>query len=414
MKSTVFSLVLALTLMLPAQAGAANKTKILHEFTGSDGASPHAGLIFDKAGNLYGTTTYTSGFGYGDGTVFKLTRNSNGSWTETVLYGFTGGVDGHGPTGGLIFDGAGNLYGTTNGGGDYNNGVVFKLTPASDGSWTESVLYSFPNVGPDGGDPQSSLIFDKAGNLYGTTLDGGSPAPAGGFQGGTVFKLTPNPDGSWTESVLHDFCSLPNCADGSDPQAALIFDKAGNLYSTLWYGGVFELSPASDGTWTETLLYNFGGPLMAGLISDKTGNLYGAALTGGNSTKCAPFSPTGCGFVFKLTPNPDGSWTESVLHTFEDTPAGNPFASLIFDACGNLYGTTAFGGPENGGVVYKLSPRPDGTWAYKVLHIFVGLPALNPYGSLILDKAGHLYGTTQSCSSGVVCNGTVFEITADE
>jgi len=170
MKSIIFALTLAMVLILPMGAVAAVKYKyrVLHKFTGPpDGAGPNGSLIVDKAGNLYGTTV-NGGLGeVGDGTVFKLTPNPDGTWTETVLYVFNGSY-GNGPGSGLIFDNAGNLYGTTGFGGAYNSGVVFKLTPKPDGTWTENALYNFPPPGPEGALP-GNMVFDAAGNLYGTT-----------------------------------------------------------------------------------------------------------------------------------------------------------------------------------------------------------------------------------------------------
>jgi uncharacterized repeat protein (TIGR03803 family) len=263
-----------------------------------------------------------------------------------VLHRFHGGAnDGSEPLVGLILDAAGNLYGTTFGGGAFGYGAAFKLTPNADGSWTERVLHSFN--GSDGAYPYAGLTFDAAGNLYGTTSEGGASG------NGTVFKLTPNADGSWTESVLHSFSS----SDGAYPWAGcLIFDAAGNLYGT--------------------------------------------TLTGG--------SPGG-GTVFKLAPNQDGSWTESVLHSFTVSDGWGPLAGLIFDAAGNLYGTAAGGGSASDGTAFKLSPNLDGSWAYSLIHVFLGKPAIAPWTGLVLGSAGTLYGTTQSCSSG--CQGVVYQIT---
>jgi uncharacterized repeat protein (TIGR03803 family) len=424
--------VLALVLILPTGAGAASKYKVLHIFKIKDGAGPVAGLIFDGTGNLYGTTSFGGNLGdcggAGCGVVFKLTPNSDGSWTETVLYSFTGGKDGFTPRADLIFDGAGNLYGTTAYGGSFGGncgsigcGVVFKLTPNSDGTWTESVLCTFTGSG-DGVIPYGGLTFHAAGNLYGTTLEGGNLSDCGGYGCGVVFKLTPNSDGTWTEKVLYSFTGGK---DGGNPQADLIFDAAGkNLYGTTDGGGnpnceskagcgvVFELSPNTDGSWREKVLHRFivkGGAYPQGaLIFDPTGNLYGTtqvASTGVN------------GLVFKLTPNADGSWTESVLHRFTSSKDGAfPFAGLIFDGAGNLYGTTAYGGNLNCqggsgcGVVFELVPKSDGSWTESLLHVFQGRPAANTYGgSLVLDKAGNLYGTTSNCGAGQ-CQGVVFEV----
>jgi uncharacterized repeat protein (TIGR03803 family) len=385
--------------------------KILHKFTGKDGANPLAGLILDGAGNLYGTTE--QGGAFAQGTVFKLKPNADGTWTENVLHSFcslTNCADGQSPTGRLIFDAEGNLYGTT-AFGAASEGMVFKLTPNSDGSWTESVLYGFLG-GSDGSEPSGGLILD-AGTLYGTTIFGGGDPNCGSAGCGTVFKLAPNADGSWTESVLHSFTGG---VDGVDPNGDLIFDATGNLYGTTYTGGasnggtVFKLAPNADGSWTESVLHSFtGGPggviIYAGLIVDATGNLYGTTYLGGNS-----FSNCRCGVVFKLTPRSDGSWKESVLHAFAANPAGNPRAGLVLNE-GSLYGTTANDGNAGGdGAVFKLAPKSGGGWAYNVLHTFQGKPAIWPFGSL-LDKAGNLYGTTSDCASGTGCHGVVFEIT---
>jgi uncharacterized repeat protein (TIGR03803 family) len=360
---------LAMALMTPAGAGSASKYKVLHSFKGSpDAANPRAGLILDATGNLYGTTYLggTGGGGNGYGTVFMMAPNGDGTWTESVLHSFMGG-DGSLSFAGLIFDAVGDLYGTTAYGGNGSWGVVFKLTPNSDGSWTESVLYSF-TAGADGGLPSASLIFDGEGNLYGTTKMGGDltcNAPSGC---GTVFKLTPQSDGSWKESVLHRFTGG---TDGGIPSASLIFDGAGNLYSTTVEGGDLSCS-----------------------------------------------APYGCGTVFKLTPQSDGSWKESVLHRFGGPDGLGPAASVIFDGAGNLYGTTQLGGdstcvaPYGCGTVFKLTPQSDGSWKESVLHVFLGRPARHPLGGLVLDGASNLYGTANDCASGIRhCHGVVFETT---
>jgi uncharacterized repeat protein (TIGR03803 family) len=400
--SAALMIVIVLTLALAPAAGATSK--VLHEFHNTDGADPSADLIFDAAGNLYSTTF--GGGAHGKGTVFELTPNADGSWTESVLYTFcslTNCSDGAFPIAGLIFDTAGNLYGTTGGGGVDHADVVFKLTPNADGGWTESVLHTFN--GSDGHAPDSGLIFDAAGNLYGTTLDGGAHR-----SDGVAFKLTPNADRSWTESVLHSF----NGSDGEGP-TGLIFDAAGNLYGTTYYGGAhgrgtaFKLTPKADGSWTESVLHSFntsdGAFPDAGLIFDAAGNLYGTTEGGGNSSVC----DGGCGTVFELIPQKDGSWAESVLHPFNDSGGAFPDAGLIFDAAGNLYGTASFGGSANDGTAFKLSPNEDGSWAYSLLHAFQGKPALEPADGLVLGSAGTLYGTTVRCSSG--CKGVVYQIT---
>ena len=217
--------VLATALLLPTGAAAASTFKVLHEFTGKDGANPDAGLIFDAAGNLYGTTS--AGGAFGKGTVFKLTPNSNGSWTETVLHSFcvrTNCADGFNPVAGLIFDGAGNLYGTTPLGPGGGSGVVFKLKPNADGTWTEIMLHSFTGS-PDRTRASCRSHLRRSGKaLRHDRLWGASSCSNAGC--GVVFKLTPNSDGSWTESVLYSFCSLTNCADGQNPVAGLTLGRS--------------------------------------------------------------------------------------------------------------------------------------------------------------------------------------------
>jgi uncharacterized repeat protein (TIGR03803 family) len=402
---TTVTMMLIVTLVLARSAASASQFKILYVFTGADGDCPYAGLTFDAAGNLYGTTF--CGGGKYSGVVFKLTPNPSGTWTESVLHTFTNGTDGGNPLAGLTFDAAGNLYGTTYGGGSDGFGVVFKLTPNPDGTWTESVLHTFTG-GTDGEYLQAGVIFDSAGNLYGATEGGGS------YGYGVVFKLAPNTDGTWTESVLNSFTG----PDGAIPFAGLIFDASGNLYGTTPYGGdlscpcnsssfsgcgvVFKLTYNTDGSWTESVLNSFTGPdgkePQSGLIFDAAGNLYGTTTNGGGA---------GFGVVFKLTPSSSG-WSETVLHRFGDKPSEYPYAGVIVDAAGNLYGTTHGDdnpGNINYGSVFKLTPTSSG-WSYTVLHRFGGLPGEYPSAGLIMDATGNLYGTSYSTGAGIV-----FEIT---
>jgi uncharacterized repeat protein (TIGR03803 family) len=259
---------------------------VLYSFAGgTDGAIPQGGVVMDAAGNLYGNTLIR---GSGAGVVFKLTPKQNGTWSEDVIYVFAGGSDGIGPAGTLVFDAAGNLYGTTNGGGTARDGAVFQLTPNQGGGWTESVLHSF--TGKDGINPLAGVILDQAGNLYETTGAGGAFG-----SGGVAFTLTKNQDGSWQEKVLHSF--------KGQPYAGLTLDAAGNLYGTTQFGGA-----------------------------------------------------AGYGVVFKLTPNSKGGWNETVLHSFYDSPGAHPVADVIFDAAGNLYGTTAGDGSTTFGSVFEITP----------------------------------------------------------
>jgi uncharacterized repeat protein (TIGR03803 family) len=413
------------TVMLVSVPGAwaASNYKALYNFTGgADGSGPAASLIFDAAGNLYGTTLYGGGgnCSLGCGTVFKLSPASGGS-TKTVLYSFGGPTgDGAYPYAGLVFDGAGNLYGTTiQGGVDGNGGTVFKLTPNSDGSWTESVLYGFCSLTNcvDGLNPTSNLISDATGSLYGTTIQGGAA------NDGTVFKLTPKSDGSWQESVLYSFCSRAHCGDGAEPYlGGLVFDARGNLYGTTQgggariYGVAFKLTPTAHGTWKESVLHNFcslsncrdGEDPYAGLTFDAAGNLYGTTLKGG------PFGKD-YGVVFKLTLNTRGVWEEKVLHQFTGGGGGGfPAAGLVFDGAGNLYGTTGAGGSLTNcsghgcGVAFKLTPSSQGGWNETVLHAFDNLQG-TPSSALILDAEGNVYGA--AAQSNTTTFGSVYEIT---
>jgi uncharacterized repeat protein (TIGR03803 family) len=397
-------------LMLTPVMWAQSKYKTLRKFTGGkDGGVPQAGLIFDQAGNLYGTT-FRDG-AHNGGTVFELKPNTNGSWSETVLYSFCAlddCYDGSAPEAGLIFDQAGSLYGTTSYGGTGNNhGTVFKVTPHQDGSWTENVLYSF-TLGRDGGYPDAGLVFDSSGDLYGT-------ASAGGVYGaGVVFKLARRSGGSWTEDVLYDFTGGDT---GEYPYAGVIFDASGNLYGTTVGGGmdnvgiVFKLSPSKRGVWTISVLHSFtggrdGGYPYGSLVMDPAGNVYGTTYYGGIHED---------GTVFKLTQSA-GKWRETVLHSFSDGRDGAlPYGSVVFDSSGNLYGMTSIGGDFSRcagagcGVVFKLAPTSEGGWKETGLHDFFNDPGAFPMAALIFDTTGNLYGTTQG--DGTATFGSVFEIT---
>ncbi len=394
--------------LFAATAWAAASETVLHNLNnnGTAAAYPCAGLIMDASGNFYGTTCY--GGLYNGGTVFELTRAQGGGWTETVLYSFGNGTDGSVPEARLIFDANGNLYGTTTFGGIHDGGTVFELTPTGGGNWTETVLRNFGG-GTDGAIPFSGLVFDANGNLYGTTYQGGI------HNHGTVFQLAPRQGGGWTGTVLHSFNN--NGSDGALPESDVIFDAAGNLYGTTSAGGIhdygtaFELAPAQGGGWTETVLHSFnlngtdGAYPEASLVFDTAGNLYGTTGEGGIHYIY--------GTVFELTPRQGAGWTETVLHSFNFNGADGayPEAGLTVDSTGNLYSTTSLGGIHNYGTAFELSPRQGGGWTETVLHSFNlnGTDGANPYAPLILDSAGNLYGTTYQ--GGVHASGTVFEIT---
>lgn len=444
------------------------------QYSSTDGFNPQGGLVFDKAGNLYGTTRFGGGYSQngcsfdgGCGTVFRLSPKANGKWQETKLYVFQGMADGSLPMDALAIDAAGNLYGTTY--AIETNGTVFKLAPAATLPWTETTIYTFTSV-PDGYAPGGGLIFDAAGNLYGTTAGGGTGT--GCYDGepcGTVFELEAGSNGQWTHNILYNF----NGSDGWEPQGKLLFDPAGNLYGTTTVGGtsgfgtVFKLTPGSGGAWSDSVLWNFtdgsdgldpafgviahagklfgatsaiysnsqngtvfeltpssgswnettltgfadvdGGIPQANVIADSEGNLYGTTSEGGTA---------GFGTVFELTHSSSG-WQEKTLYNFTSGGgAYSVYSALIFDAAGNLYGETVNGGDSGLGTVYELSPAAGGNWTEKTLFTFTGSKTgVEPGGGLIFDALGNLYGTTQhggnhpvGCSSGC---GTVFELTPE-
>ena len=390
---TASQLAIFVVTLVVAISASGQKATVLHSFRsgGSDGLAPYGDLISDAVGNLFGTTAF--GGTSGAGIVFELTKpGAPAGWTETVLYNFTGMGDGSQPFGGLVFDSSGSLYGTTSDGGASGAGVVYQLTPPAKqgGSWTETVLYSFAG-GADGAAALSDLAFDQAGNLYGTTSGGGAPG------NGIVFELTPptrQGDG-WTETVLHRFLGH----EGTSPRAAVIFDKKGAIYGTLANNGgfsagaVFRLEPPATqgGAWTEKTIYRFRrpngyGPLCS-LILFK-GSLYGTTVIGGAS---------GVGTIFQLSPPAShyGAWTETILHSFTCNSDGcYPEGGLTMDKKGVFYGTTQYGGmPSNGGTVYQLK-QDGGTWTESVLFSFTS--NLNQFSAtgLLLGGGGTLYGTT--------------------
>jgi uncharacterized repeat protein (TIGR03803 family) len=341
---------------------------------------------------------------------------------QKLIHTFTGSPDGDGPRSNLTPDADGNLYGTTVGGGTYGYGMVFEFKRTADG-WKEEVLHSFTGGG-DGAEPQAGVIFDATGNLYGTTLKGGAE------DGGTVFELMPGDSGRWTEEVLYSFA---DATDGVYPSAGVTFDAAGDLYGTTAVGGtreggiVFELTPGANGSWTEKVLHNFSEPghyeagPFGGLVIDAAGNLYGMTYGGGfNGDNCDP-SMVGCGRVFELTPAANRTWTEKTIHVFNGKNGANPWAGVVLDKAGSVYGTTYWGGTgqcQNGygkvigcGVVFRLTPSSNGKWTADVLHNFDsnGFDGFQSFAGLALDAAENLYGTTTS--GGTRGEGTVFKLT---
>jgi uncharacterized repeat protein (TIGR03803 family) len=390
---------LSLAIMLPpavlaSRSAHAQTFSVLYSFTGgTDGGNSMGNLMLDKLGNLYGTTDRggylpCNGNNSGCGTVFKLDITGK----ETTLHSFTWtGGDGAYPEAGIVQDMEGNLYGTTVEGGRYGCGIIFRV----DKTGKETVLHTFSGKGHDGCQPYASLIRDAAGNLYGTTWGGGS-------NGGTVFKL----DEAGKERVLHAFT-------GAVIPAGLVRDERGNLYGVTLDGGAYH-----DGTVFKvctigkaTVLHSFSGTSThgpdgvrpeAGLVRGPEGNLYGTTVSGGIF---------GYGTVFKV----DKNGRETVLHSFSGTGDGaQPFADLVMDSRGNLYGTTFYGGVFNHGTVFKVDKAGKET----VLYNFVGNgDGVCPWAGLARDAKGNLYGTTSfdyiHSDGSAAGYGTVFKLTPD-
>lgn len=390
----IFIILLAMGTPLAAQ-----QERVIHNFGyRADGNTVYGGVISDAAGNLYGTTfgggTFPAG-DFGAGVVYELVRQADGSWTEQILHDFGQGTDGRGPMAGLVFDAAGNLYGTTRYGGGGRTcpagcGIAYQLQPPATqgGAWTENVLYRFENR-YEGLNPQGNLVVDSAGNLFGVTQNGGFDHT------GTVFELTPNAGGVWSEKVV--YALRRNGTDGNFPNS-VIMDSSGNLYGTTSgggaynYGTVFEISRRSNGGWSEKILYSFNnngidGTLpAAGVTLGADGSLYGTTGLGG---------PYNSGTVFQLTPSSHGVWSESILYSFgaTSTDGTDPWGTVVLDSAGNVYGETNLGGTQAEGTVFKLT-HANGTWTETVLHDFgSGDDGMFPQGTLIFDNAGNLYGT---------------------
>lgn len=389
----------AALLVTSAVATLAQSESVIHSFAGNDGSDPQGGLTLDASGNLFGTTQNggVSATCQGCGTVFELTPGPKGTWTETVIYAF-GASDGIAPTGPLLLDRKGNLYGTTIVGGNSGGGSVFELSPGANGTWTEKILYNFTG-GVDGGTPfGGGLAMSSTGHLYGMTDLGGQ------YGYGTVFELVPADNGTWTEKVLHSF---KQSNDGGNPAGGTpTLDAAGNLYGVAASGGlydygvVFQLTPESTGTWTYRVIYSFhggsdGNSPSCNLIFDRAGNLYGTATYA----------------VFELTPKGNGNWVKKTLHTFGGGSDGSILlGGLVFDTLGNLYGTTNAGGYHRG-TVFELSPTSNETWRENILHRFhpQGGDGIFPsFGALVIDSKSRLYGTTPQ--GGAFNQGVVFEV----
>ena len=399
-----------------AQTPSASLTT-LYSFSGvnGDGAGPYAGVVYSGNGALYGTTAW--GGVYDAGTVYELTPpSSGGAWTGTVLHSFGGGSDGTYPYAGVLAGANGVLYGTTNYGGAYGMGVVYELSPppggeSAPGAWTETVLHDFN--GSDGAYPYAGLALGASGALYGTTEFGGSS----GY--GTVFELTPPASGgAWTETVLYNYAGG---ADGCCPYDVPVIGANGALFGTTVAGGssgkgvVFKLSRpgTKGGAWTETVLHNFngtdGGFPYAGVVIGSNGAIYGTTAGSVNA---------GNGSAYELNPPAGGgkTWTETVLHKFSGKgDGGAPHAVPVPGPNGTLYGTTFGGGNgkrfNGSGLIYQLlPPSGSGAWTEKVLYVFQGgNDGASPNAPLVSGPSGTFYGTT--LGGGPFGQGTVYAFT---
>jgi uncharacterized repeat protein (TIGR03803 family) len=400
-------------LLLASPASSATKEKILHSFRDNpDGAHPYYPLVSDASGNLYGTTA--NGGSAFEGDVFMLSPNETG-WKYRVIYTFTDCNSACYPYGSLSPDNKGNLYGTTRGGGVNNAGTVFQLTPGNPGGWVLTVLYGFGASLTDAQGPNGIVYFN--GGLYGTTANGGK------YNGGTVFSLTPNSSGGWSETILHSF-RLDNI-DGNSPGAGVTFDALGRIYGTTSQGGtalagtIFQLTPTRTHTWSERILHEFNGndgsfPSSGLLVFDSNGDLYGSNLVGGTGKY---------GTVFELVPS-GSEWILTVLHSFTGGQDGSDPNGVSIDSHGRIFGTTFQGGgrgycsnpPDTTnvycGTAFLLTPE-SGSWNESFLHRFSmggdgGLPA----AGVILDSHDDAYGVTTQGGNPQLPDGVVFELLA--
>ena len=377
-------------------------TDVIYSFEEDEGEYADTDLETDSAGNIYGTTVL--GGDFGSGTVFQLSHTGN-SWVHTVLHSFTGGADGGEPYKGVTLDGEGNLYGTAVTGGsgicEGGCGVAYKLTN-SGGTWTQTVIHAFTGE-DDGSGPGARVTVDGAGNVYGM-------APTGGAYGlGTIYKIRQGQNGAWVLKVIHAFTGG---ADGATGSAGRMILRHGDLYGAATTGGtygsgvVFELTPTQVGEWDFRTIYSFRGqpdgsfPYGA-LLFDASGNIYGTTYYGGANN---------IGAVYQLTPRTNGEWREKVLYSFQGGTDGNsPISNLVFDTARNLYGTTSEGGLGTG-TIFKLSPVGGGHWMETVVHMFQGPPdGAFSYNGMVVDPFGNFYGAT--VHGGDDDDGSIYKFT---
>ena len=408
--ASLVALVFVAVITAITQTALGQTFSVIHDFTGGqDGANPAAGLTIDAHDNIYGTAFGGGGTGR-YGTVFSL-DNDGGGWILTPLYRFAGGNDGAGPASRVIEGPDGLLYGSTSAGGggpciqsngDRGCGTVYSLRPPARApstvifDWSPSILYRFS--GTDGQYPQGDLTFDQAGNIYGTTVNGGSAG------WGLIYSLTPS-NGGWTQNILYQ---AQGNGDGEYAWSGVVFDQSGNLYGVFaqngpyGFGALYKLTPSGSG-WAESTIHGFtyhgddGGFPQGGLLLDASGNLYGTTV----------HSLTGGGTVFEMVASGD-SWSYDFLYGLNGGIGFGPYDKLLMDASGNLYGTTFADGQHGFGSVFKLT-RSEGGWSYTSLHDFTGgSDGASPTCRLAFDSSGNLYGTASG--GGAHGKGVVFQI----
>jgi len=432
MPASPLKVLLILATILSALTAFGESEKILYSFKGgNDGHDPYqSGLVRDKSGNLYGLTSKggnpSNCGGEGCGFAFQLSPTSGGGWKKTNIHNFTGGNDGGTPVGNLAIDAKGNLYGVTDEGGTgpcnsvlgLGCGVVFRLALSSKGKWNLTVILDFSTGNDVGAYPNAGVVFDRAGNLYGTTEFGGDF-----FCGcGNVYQLKPSKSGRWTVTNLYSFLGISRGgSDVSFPNSDVFVDAHGNIFGTGsgggdvncndGCGGVFELIPQDNDTYQEQVLNIFHGGKdgeqpMGGVILDAQGNVYGTTVAGGARTGCNN-GGFGCGTVFELQKS-GSKYREKIIFRFNGSNGYQPVADIFLDSKANLYSTTANGGAFNNGIAFELT-NTSGKWTETILHSFgSGQDGSSSWASLTSDGKGGFFGTTRF--GGSAGQGTLFHL----
>lgn len=417
MPNILVRIVVAVLMIIAVSLNAAwaqDTEKVLFNFQGGAYGRGPQNIVFDSAGNIYGTLTVGGSKTCSStcGVVYKLSPNANGQLTESILHVFTGGNDGAQPDG-ILMDAKGNLFVSAYAGGVAGCadgcGAIVELSPLKAGGWSTTVVYDFP--GGVGGYHPYLTVIDLQGNLYG--YETGGPY-------GQVFELSPSSSGTWAYKTIHVFKGGSTGISGFP----YFSDSSGNIYGTAAGGNtstycpqncgmVFKLSPSSSGTWTYTILYNFlgvpDGYQPGQIIPDGAGNIFGITGSGGSYTSICG---DGCGTLFELSPSSGGGYTETVLHSFNSTLDGRIPDSIAMDSTGNLYTATYLGGVGEYGVVLKFTFGSDGIWEYNLLHGFANGEGGGYPFHLTLDSSGNVYGV--ATSGGTTKDGLLFEFPASD